>query len=223
MTLKEYAAQNKQDTQEVEQENTLDAVARQLQAAEAEKKMLSLSEQLQNGLDNHVQPALILQQLTGAIFGTDSPQAVAMAAAIKATEERPVALEMRLACIRAQRAVLKRKHKQQADALATTEKELDTLAEEERLATQRSTAAAGFDECLADALTFYKVQQLEVQPGALDDLEIILDRCAGSAAAVPVLHSCLLYFQRENAAGRVQFDLSQLEQLARLLQRTAGK
>ena len=44
MTLKEYAAQNKQDTQEVEQENTLDAVARQLQAAEAEKKMLSLSE-----------------------------------------------------------------------------------------------------------------------------------------------------------------------------------
>lgn len=223
MNLKEYAAQHTQAAPQAQavQDNTLDTIARLTQAEAAEKRLSLLSEQVQAAIDTGTKPAAILQQLTGALFGADSPQAAAIAAAIKATEEKPAALELQLAAVRAQKTALNRKHKQQADALAATAAELDALTARERELTQRSAAAAGFDEGLADVLTLYKVQQLEATPGALDDAERLYQKYKGRPAAMAVLHSCLLFLQREQTAGRVQFQLPQLEQFARLLQQTA--
>lgn len=224
MDLRTLAAKLGQTTPQQEQPapvNQLDKLARLIAAQEAEKKLYSLSELLQTAIDTGATPFAMLQTMAGFLYGAGSPQAAAIEAAIKAAETRPAALEMELATLRAQRAALKRKHKQQADALAATAAQLEELAQQEKEVNQRIKAAAAFDDGLSETLIFYKQQQLKPTADAIESAAFLLQKHKGSPAAVAMLRGILLFLQAQHIAGRMQYTLPQLEQLATLLQEVA--
>ena len=214
MNLEQYAAQNAQapqGTQNAPQtQEPLDVLAAQLDA----ERLYSLMAEAQEAIDTEASPAAMLERITGALFGADSPQAAAVAQAIDA-DRHPGGHELAIADLRQQRALLRQQAKQlEAQAKAITG-ELEKLDAAERELTQDKGQAAALDRALLDVLTFTKAPQGDL----LQQMAELYNRHHGNPAAMGLLYGVMCDLTRYSAGA---FDLIQQQTFKELKDRVAG-
>ena len=213
MNLEQYAAQQAQAPQGAQSapqaQEPLDVLAARLDA----ERLYSLMAEAQEAIDGETSPAAMLERITGALFGADSPQAAAVAQAIDA-DRHPGGHELSIADLRQQRALLRQQHKQlEAQAQAITG-ELEKLDAAERALTGDKAKAAALDRALLDVLTFTKAPQGDL----LQQMAALYDRHHGSPAAMGLLYGVMCDLTRYSAGA---FDLLQQQTFKELKDRVA--
>ena len=217
MNLEQYAAQQAQEPQQAPQEQealTVEQVAAKLDA----EKLSSLMAQMQEAIEEKTAPAAMLEAITGALFGTSSPQAAAVAAIIEA-DRHPGGHEMAIAGIRQRRKMLKQQEKQLEEQAKAISDELEKLDEAERALTFEKADAAALDTALIETLTFCKT--LDPQRDMLKEIETLYTRHHGDPAAMGLLYGSLDELtRRQYSAGRL--DLVQQQEFTNLKKRIAA-
>lgn len=217
MNLEQYAAQQAQEPQQAPQEQealTVEQVAAKLDA----EKLSSLMAQMQEAIEEKTAPAAMLEAITGALFGTSSPQAAAVAAIIEA-DRHPGGHEMAIAGIRQRRKMLKQQEKQLEEQAKAISDELEKLDEAERALTFEKADAAALDTALIETLTFCKT--LDPQRDMLKEIETLYTRHHGNPAAMGLLYGSLDELtRRQYSAGRL--DLVQQQEFTNLKKRIAA-
>lgn len=213
MNLEQYAAQQAQAPQGAQSapqtQEPLDVLAAKLDA----EKLYSLMAEAQAAIDDGMAPAAMLERMTGALFGADSPQAAAVAQAIDA-DRHPGGHELAIADLRQQRHLLRQQAKQlEAQAKAITG-ELEKLDAAERELTQDKAKAAALDRALLDVLTFTKAPQGDL----LQQMAALYDRHHGNPAAMGLLYGVMCDLTRYSAGA---FDLIQQQTFKELKDRVA--
>lgn len=187
MTLEEYAARQAQAIQEAQSapqtQGQLDALAARLDA----EKLYSLMAETQEAIEAGAKPAALLEQVTAAMFGTSSPQAAAVKAAID-KEQHPGGVEMSIAAIKAQRKLYRQQLKQlEGQAKAITD-EIEKLNDAER----ELMNGKALDRALLDVMTF--AGQLDNPQGdLLQDLAALYEKHQGNPAAMGLLYGNIAY------------------------------
>lgn len=216
MNLEQYAAQQTQAPQGAQDtpqtQEPLDVLAARLDA----DRLYSLMAQAQEAIDGGASPAAMLEQMTGALWGTSSPQAAAVAAAIDA-DRHPGGHEMALAAIQQQRKLLRQQLKQlEAQAKAITG-ELEKLdAAERELMTDKGQAAA-LDRALLDVLALAK-GTAEGDP--LQQMTELYNRHHGNPAAMGLLYGVMADLTGRQYDAKA-FDLIQQQAFKDLKKRVA--
>ena len=217
MNLEQYAAQQAQEPQQAPQEQealTVEQVAAKLDA----ERLSSLMAQMQEAIEEKTAPAAMLEAITGALFGTSSPQAAEVAAIIDA-DRHPGGHEMAIACIRQRRKMLKQQQKQLEEQAKAISDELEKLDEAERALTFEKADAAALDTALIETLTFCKT--LDPQRDMLKEIETLYTRYHGNPAAMGLLYGSLDELtRRQYSAGRL--DLVQQQEFTNLKKRIAA-
>lgn len=217
MNLEQYAAQQAQEPQQAPQEQealTVEQVAAKLDA----ERLSSLMAQMQEAIEEKTAPAAMLEAITGAMFGTSSPQAAAVAAIIDA-DKRPGGHELAIADIRQRRKMLKQQQKQLEEQAKAIADELARLDEAERALTFEKADAAALDTALIETLTFCKT--LDPQRDMLKEIETLYTRHHGNPAAMGLLYGSLDELtRRQYSAGRL--DLVQQQEFTNLKKRIAA-
>ena len=218
MNFQEYAAQQTQEapqTPQTQEPLTVEQLAAKLDA----DKLFSLMAQMQDAIDAQTAPAAMLEQITGAVFGTDSPQAAAVAGIIDA-DRHPGGHEMAIAEIRHRRKMLKQQARQLEEQAQAITAELAKLDAAERDLNRRFAEAAALDNALIDVLTFCKSIDPQ-QPDLIDQLEGLYNRHHGNPAAMGLLYGCMADLTRQQySAGRL--DLVQQQNFTLLKDRIAA-
>lgn len=216
--LAEYAAQHAQDAQQeprAQEPLTVEQVAAKLEA----EKLSSLVAQMQEAIEEKASPAAMLEQITGALFGTSSPQAAAVAQLIDA-EQHPGGHELAIADIRQQRKLLQRQARQLEEQAKAVADELAKLDAAELALTREKADAAALDTALIETLTFCKTLDPQ-QPDLLPQMEALCNRHHGNPAAMGLLHGCMEALTRQQySAGRL--DLIQQREFIELKDRIAA-
>lgn len=217
MNLEQYAAQQAQEPQQEQQTQetlTVEQVAAKLDA----ERLSSLMAQMQEAIEEKTAPAAMLEAITGAMFGTSSPQAAAVAAIIDA-DKHPGGHEMAIADIRQRRKMLKQQQKQLEEQAKAISDELEKLDEAERALTFEKADAAALDTALIETLTFCKT--LDPQRDMLKEIETLYTRHHGNPAAMGLLYGSLDELtRRQYSAGRL--DLVQQQEFTNLKKRIAA-
>lgn len=218
MTLDQYAAQNAQEIQQTQQVQAAQAVEEVSEKLDSEL-LSSLVVQLQESIEEGAAPAVMLEQITGTLFGSSSPQAAAVAAIIDA-DRHPSGHEMAVAAIRAQRRQLRQLRRQLEEQAKTITDELQKLDEAERALLYDGAQAAELDRGLMDVLIICK-QLDDPQGDLLQVLAALYDRHKGNRAAMGLLHGCMEELtHRGFSAGNL--DLIQQQQFSGLKDRIAA-
>lgn len=211
MNLEQYAAQTAQESQQAPQAQevlTVEQVAAKLDAA----KLSSLMAQMQEAIEEKAAPAAMLEQITGALFGSSSTQAAAVAAIIDA-DRHPGGHELAIADIRQRRKLLKQQAKQLEEQAKAIAGELSKLDEAERELTRERSAAAALDNALIETLTFCKT--LDPQRDMLAEIAALYERHHRNPAAMGLLYGSMEELtRRQYSAGRL--DLVQQQEFTRL-------
>ena len=218
MNLEQYAAQQTQGQQEEPQAQevlTVEQLAAKLDA----EKLSSLTAQLQEAIDEQMAPAAILEQITGTLFGTSSPQAAAVAEIIEA-DRHPGGRELAIAEIRQQRKLLKKQQKQLQEQEQAVAAEIARLDAAERALIRAGMDAAPLDSGLMDVLTFCKTLDPR-QPDLLQQLESLHKRHHENPAAMGLLYGCIteLAWQQYSTGG---LDLAQQAEFNKLKEAVAA-
>ena len=221
MRFEEYAAQQAQElqqepqAQEVLTNTDIAHVAAKLDA----EKLYSLMAQMQAAIDEQASPSTMLNAITGAMFGTNSPQAAAVEAIIDA-DRNPGGHELAIAGIRQQRRMLRQQAKQLDAQMKAITDEITRLDAAERELTGEQSEAAALDTALIDTLTICKNLDPQ-QPGLMRELETLYEKHGRNPAAMGLLYGSLAELTRRNyAAG--ELDLEQQQRFNDLKQRIAG-
>ena len=218
MNLGQYAAQHAQEPQQAQQAQEALTVAQVAAKLDAEK-LSSLMAQMQEAIEEKTAPAAMLEAITGALFGTSSPQAAAVAAIIDA-DRHPGGHELAIADIRQRRSLLKKQQKQLEEQQRAIADELARLDESERALTREKAEAAALDTALIETLTFCKSLDPQ-QPDLLQQLETLYNRHHGNPAAMGLLCGCITDLTRQQySAGRL--DLVQQQDFTRLKEHIAA-
>ena len=217
MNLEQYAAQQAQEPQQAPQTQetlTVEQVAAKLDA----ERLSSLMAQMQEAIEEKTAPAAMLEAITGAMFGTSSPQAAAVAAIIDA-DKHPGGHELALADIRQRRKMLKQQAKQLEEQAKAIADELAKLDESERALTREKAEAEALDNALIETLTFCK--GLDPQRDMLKELETLYTRHHGNPAAMGLLYGSIEELTRQQySAGRL--DLIQQQEFISMKERIAA-
>ena len=217
MNLEQYAAQQAQEPQQAPQAQetlTVEQVAAKLDA----EKLSSLMAQMQEAIEEKTAPAAMLEAITGAMFGTSSPQAAAVAAIIDA-DTHPGGHELAIADIRPRRKMLKQQAKQLEEQAKAIADELAKLDESERALTREKAEAAALDNALIETLTFCK--GLDPQRDMLKEIETLYTRHHGNPAAMGLLYGSIEELTRQQyIAGRL--DLIQQQEFISMKERIAA-
>lgn len=217
MNLEQYAAQQVQEPQQAPQTQetlTVEQVAAKLDA----EKLSSLMAQMKEAIEEKTAPAAMLEAITGAMFGTSSPQAAAVAAIIDA-DKHPGGHELALADIRQRRKMLKQQAKQLEEQARAIADELAKLDESERALTREKAEAAALDNALIETLTFCK--ELDPQRDMLKEIETLYNRHHGNPAAMGLLYGSIEELTRQQySAGRL--DLIQQQEFISMKERIAA-
>lgn len=218
MNLEQYAAQAAQQPQYTQQAQEVQTVA-QLAATLDAEKLSSLTAQMQEAIDRGASPAAMLTEITGAVFGTSSRQAAAVAAIIDA-DRHPGGHEWAIADIRQRRKLLKQQAKQVEAQAKSIADELAKLDEAERELTADKADAAALDAALLDTLTICKTLDPQ-QPDILKQIEAVFERHHSQPAAMGLLYGCMEELARSwySAGG---LDLVQQQQFCDLKDRIAA-
>ena len=218
MNLEQYAAQHAQEPQQAPQAQEPLTVAQVAAKLDAEK-LSSLMAQMQEAIDEKTAPAAMLEAITGALFGTSSPQAAAVAGIIDA-DRHPGGYEWAIAGIRQRRKLLRQQAKQLEEQQRAIADELARLDESERALTREKAEAAALDTALIETLTFCKSLDPQ-QPDLLRQIETLYNRHHGNPAAMGLLCGCITDLTRQQySAGRL--DLVQQQDFTRLKERIAA-
>lgn len=201
MTFEEYAAQNAQSAQQPQQAQEV-LTAEQMRAKLDAERLSFLVAEAQAAIEGKTDPAAMLQTITGAIFGTSSQQAAAVAAAIDA-DKHPGGHEWAIADIRQRRKLLKQQGQQLEAQLKAIADELDRLDDAERALIRERADAAALDSSLIETLTFCKC--LDAQPEMLGQLETLYNRHKSNRPAMGLLYGCIADLTRK------QFDAGCLD------------
>ena len=217
MNLEQYAAQQAQEPQQAPQTQetlSVEQVAAKLDA----EKLSSLMAQMQEAIEEKTAPAAMLEAITGAMFGTSSPQAAAVAAIIDA-DKHPGGHELAIADIRQRRKMLKQQAKQLEEQAKAIADELAKLDESERALTREKAEAAALDNALIETLTFCK--GLDPQRDMLKEIETLYTRHHGNPAAMGLLYGSIEELTRQQySAGRL--DLIQQQEFISMKERIAA-
>ena len=211
-------AQNAQEPQQAPQTQEPLTVAQVAAKLDAER-LSSLMAQMQEAIDEKTAPAVMLEAITGALFGTSSPQAAAVAGIIDA-DRHPGGHEWAIAGIRQRRKLLRQQAKQLEEQQRAIADELARLDESERALTREKAEAAALDTALIETLTFCKSLDPQ-QPDLLQQLETLYNRHHGNPAAMGLLCGCITDLTRQQySAGRL--DLVQQQDFTRLKEHIAA-
>lgn len=204
MNLEQYAAQQTQAVQEPQSapqaQEPLDVLAAKLDA----DRLYSLLAEAQAVIDGGGKPAAMLEQMTGAVFGTDSPQAAAVAEAIEA-DQHPGGHELAIAAIRAQKQLLRAQLKQLEGQARAITGELETLDTMERDMIRKGTEAAALDRGLIEVMAFAKDGP---RADMLAQMAALYDHHHGNPAAMGLLYGTIADLTRKQYDAAV-FDLVQ--------------
>lgn len=218
MNLEQYAAQHAQEPQQAPQAQEPLTVAQVAAKLDAEK-LSSLMAQMQEAIDEKTAPAAMLEAITGALFGTSSPQAAAVAGIIDA-DRHPGGHEWAIAGIRQRRKLLRQQAKQLEEQAKAIAEELARLDEAERALTREKAEAAALDTALIETLTFCKSLDPQ-QPDLLRQIETLYNRHHGNPAAMGLLYGCIAELTRQQySAGRL--DLVQQQDFTSMKERIAA-
>lgn len=200
MNLEQYAAQHAQAPQGAQNapqtQEPLDVLAARLDA----DRLYSLQATAQAAIDDGMEPAAMLELITGGLFGTDSPQAAAVAQAIDA-DRHPGGHEMAIAAIRTQKKLLRAQLKQLEAQAKDLTGELEKLDAEERRITGEKAQAAALDRALIDVLAFAKSPQGDL----LAQMTELYNRHHGNPAAMGLLYGVI------NDLARKQYSETALD------------
>ena len=214
MNLEELAARQAQGPQGPQNapqtQDPLEVLAAQLDA----DRLLSLKAEAQAAIDDGMAPAAMLEQMTGALFGTDSPQAAAVAAIIDA-DRHPGGHEMAIAAIRTQKKLLRQQLKQLEGQARAITGELEKLDAEERQITGDKAQAAALDRALLDVLTIAKDGP---QADTLQQMTELYNRHHGNPAAMGLLYGVIIDLTRKQY-GETALDLIQQREFIELKDR----
>lgn len=234
MKYSDYLAQDAQQPQEPQEEpqaeaNRLDMIRAQLDAekyysllAEAREVITEAAEQAAR----HERPYLpmVLEKLTAAIFGQDSPEADSLAEIItmaKYAGGYEYAIE--------QARQRRRLYKKQMERLAEVQKELAEQAElalaEERELSDSKLNEEGTDRAFLEVMEFSRQLDTEADPGAMiRQAGRLYEKHSGSRAAMGLLLGSLTEWQGRTFTftGDAALDLVHLQELAELKSRLAA-
>ena len=216
MNLEQYAAQQAQAPQGAQNapqtQEPLDVLAAKLDA----ERLYSLMAEAQAAIDDGMAPAAMLERITGALFGADSPQAAAVAEAIDA-DRHPGGHELAIADLRQQRHLLRQqaKHLEQQAKDRTGELEKLDAAERELMADKGQAAA--LDRAMLDVLTFTKAPQGDL----LQQMAALYDRHHGNPAAMGLLYGVITDLARRQYS-ETTLDLMQQQTFKELKDRIAA-
>lgn len=216
MNLEQYAAQQTQAPQGAQNapqtQEPLDVLAARLDA----DRLYSLMAQAQEAIDGGASPAALLETMTGALWGTSSPQAAAVAAAIDA-DRHPGGHEMAIAAIRQQRKLLRQQLKQLDQQAKAITGELEKLDAAERELMADKGQAAALDRALLDVLALAK-GTAEGDP--LQQMAALYDRHHGNPAAMGLLYGVMADLTGKQYDAKA-FDLVQQQAFKDLKRRVA--
>lgn len=219
MNLEQYAAQQAQAPQGAQNtpqtQEPLDVLAARLDAG----RLYSLQATAQAAIDDGMAPAAMLERITGALFGADSPQAAAVAEAIDA-DRHPGGHELAIADLRQQRALLRQAAKQLEQQARAITGELEKLDAAERDLTGDKAKAAALDRALLDVLTFRK-QLAHPQGDLLQALGTLYDQHRDNPAAMGLLYGTITDLNRQQYSEQV-LDLIQQQDFIKLKERIAA-
>lgn len=221
MKYEEYLTQDAQIPQEAQAApqapESLDVLAARLDA----DRLITLLATAQEAIATEPTPAAMLERITGALFGPDSPQAAAVAQAIE-RDKSPAGREMAIATIRQQRQALRRQAKQLEARAKEITGELEKLDAAERDVMRADGQAEALDRALLDVLTFRKQLDPDNPPDdLLPKLTAIYDKHNGNPAAMGLLYGTLADLTRRQYSAKV-FDLVQQQAFRELARRIAG-
>lgn len=211
MNLEQYAAQQAQYLQEESKAHEVldvDQVAMKLDA----EKLSSLMAQLQEDIDERMAPAAILERLTGAMFGTSSQQAAAVAVIID-EDRHPGGHELAIASLQARRKLITQQQRQLEAQAKKLEEEAAHLIDQERDLTRQATEEESVDAALSEVLTFCKTR--EPGPGMITEMESLYIRYKENALAMGLLHGFMVDLARRGILSG-EFDLLQRQFLKTL-------
>ena len=220
MNLEQYAAQQAQAPQGAQSapqtQEPLDVLAARLDA----DRLYSLQATAQAAIDDGMAPAAMLERITGALFGADSPQAAAVAQAIDA-DRHPGGRELAAAIYAQQRALLRQQLKQlEKQAKALTE-EIEALNAAEAAALRTEGTGEALNRALLDVMTFVTQLDRENPPAdTLPELTALYDRHHGNPAAMGLLYGCITDLTRRQYSAAA-LDLVQQQEFRALAGRIA--
>lgn len=216
MNLEEYAAQQAQAPQGAQNapqtQEPLDVLAARLDA----DRLYSLMAQAQEAIDGGASPAALLETMTGALWGTSSPQAAAVAAAIDA-DRHPGGHEMAIAAIQQQRKLLRQQLKQLEGQAKAITGELEKLDAAERELMADKGQAAALDRALLDVLALAK-GTAEGDP--LQQMTELYNRHHGNPAAMGLLYGVMADLTGKQYDAKA-FDLIQQQEFEGIKRRVA--
>ena len=210
-----FQAQNPQETQQAHEVLTNEQLAAKLDA----EKYISLVAQLQEAIEEEKAPAEILQEITTAVFGTNSRQAAAVAAIIDA-DRHPGGHEIAIANMRQQRKILNNLFKMLTESATAANNEINRLDAAEKALTREKTEAAALDTAIIDTLTACKCLDLQ-EPGTLQQLQNLYTRHKGRPAAMGLLYGTITELTRKGY-GTGNFDLIQQQGFIELKEQIAA-
>ena len=216
MNLEQYAAQQAQAPQGAQNapqtQEPLDVLAAKLDA----ERLYSLMAEAQAAIDDGMAPAAMLERITGALFGADSPQAAAVAQAIDA-DRHPGGHELAIADLRQQRHLLRQQAKQLEQQAKAITGELEKLDAAERELMADKGQAAALDRAMLDVLTFTKAPQGDL----LQQMAALYDRHHGNPAAMGLLYGVITDLARRQYS-ETTLDLMQQQTFKELKDRIAA-
>lgn len=216
MNLEQFAAQQAQAPQGAQNapqtQEPLDVLAAKLDA----ERLYSLMAEAQAAIDDGMAPAAMLERITGALFGADSPQAAAVAEAIDA-DRHPGGHELAIADLRQQRHLLRQQAKQLEQQAKAITGELEKLDAAERELMADKGQAAALDRAMLDVLTFTKAPQGDL----LQQMAALYDRHHGNPAAMGLLYGVITDLARRQYS-ETTLDLMQQQTFKELKDRIAA-
>lgn len=221
MNLEQYAAQQTQATQGAQNapqtQEPLDALAAQIDAG----RLYSLQAEAQAAIDSKAPPAAILERITGALWGQDSPQAAAVATIID-EYQNPGGRELAAAIYEQQRKAIHRQQKNLEKLARSLADELEKINAAEAAARREESERTRLNRALLDVMTF--ATQLDAENPRADLLQAmagLYERHQGSPAAMGLLYGCIADLNRRQYSAAA-FDLVQQQEFKDLAARIAA-
>ena len=221
MNLEQYAAQQARAPQGAQNapqtQEPLDALAAQIDAG----RLYSLQAEAQAAIDSKAPPAAILERITGALWGQDSPQAAAVAAIIDA-DRHPGGRELAAAIYEQQRKALYKQQKQLEQQARNLAEAIEKINAAEAAARREESERTRLNRALLDVMTF--AAQLDAENPRADLLQTmagLYDRHQGSPVAMGLLYGCIADLNRRQYSAAA-FDLIQQQEFKDLAARIAA-
>ena len=221
MNLEQYAAQQTQAPQEAQNapqtQEPLDVLAARLDA----DRLHTLQAEAQAAIDSQAAPAVLLERITGTLWGQDSPQAAAVEAIIEA-DRHPGGRELAAAIYEQQRSAIHRQQKQLEKLARGLAEELEKINAAEAAAQREESAHTRLNRALLDIMTFATQLDAETpQADLLQELEGLYARHRDNPVAMGLLYGIIADLTRRQYSAAV-FDLIQQQEFKGLTESIAA-